>query len=289
MTAPLTGIRVRTHCINRAGAGVCSLLLCLSLSGQTPSIPSSPKVSAPIDLTGYWVSVVTEDWRYRMLNAPKGDYYSLPINDAARKVADSWDPEKSRSKDPCVNYGAPVIMRVPGRLHITWDNNNTLQVEIDAGKQTRVFSFERSGNASVQPSLQGRSIAEWQTPQRTRSYLSKLSAQDPNTPGFVGIFHGSGPPAAPPPSTTGTLKVVTSRIKPGNLRNNGVPYSGEVSLTEYYDLHKEPNGDQWLVVTTVVDDPQYLNVPWVTTTHFKREADASKWDPQSCYLILPSK
>jgi hypothetical protein len=224
-----------------------------------------------------------------MLNAPKGDYYSLPINDAARKAADAWDPGKARSQDACVNYGAPVIMRVPGRVHISWDNDDALRVETDAGKQTRVFSFDRSGKAPSQPSLQGFSMAEWQTPQRTRAYLSKLSAQDPNTPGFAGIFHGAGPQAAPPPSATGTLKVVTTRLKPGNLRNNGVPYSGEVSVTEYYDLHRESNGDQWLVITTVVDDPQYLNVPWVTTTHFRLEPDASKWDPQPCYLILPTK
>ena len=53
----------------------------LALKGQAPS--------APVDLTGYWVSLVTEDWRYRMLNAPKGDYYSLPLNAEGKRVADT--------------------------------------------------------------------------------------------------------------------------------------------------------------------------------------------------------
>ena len=55
-------------------------------------------------------------------------------------------------------------------------------------------------------------------------------------------------------------------------------------MTEYYDIH----GD-YLVQTQIVDDPQYLNVPWVVTNHFRREPDGSKWDPRPCELILPSK
>jgi hypothetical protein len=257
--------------------------------GVPPASPATAKSRAPINLTGYWVSIVTEDWRYRMLTAPKGDYYSLPLNPAARKVADAWDPAKAAAENACLNYGAPTIMRVPGRLHITWDNEDSLRIDTDAGKQTRRFPFNASRAPAADATLQGSSAAEWQTPARTRSSLAKLSAQDPNTPGFIGIFHGAGPPPAPPPSTTGTLKVVTSHILRGRLRNNGVPYSANVAMTEYYDLHKEPGGDQWIVVTTIVDDPQYLDAPYVTTTHFKREPDGSKWDPRPCELILPSK
>src|ERR1700733_15964967 len=110
--------------------------------GAAPQPPQSPQPAAPIDITGYWVSLVTEDWRYRMLNAPKGDYYSIPLNAEGKRVADTWEPAKDVAEGKqCLSYGAPNIMREPGRLHITWVNDRSLKVEIDAGKQTRLFSF----------------------------------------------------------------------------------------------------------------------------------------------------
>ncbi len=271
-------------------------LAAVSLCAQTP------KSLAPIDLTGNWVSIVTEDWRYRMLTAPKGDYYSLPLNQEAIKAAMAYTPTQA---DACKNYGAPTIMRAPGRIRIAWDNDSTLKLEADAGKQTRIFSF--TGTAATpaysagtgltqspkpvtgEPTMQGVSTAQWQTPQSTRSYWNKVSAQNPNTPGFPGINMQGPPPPPDPRNLGGSLKVVTTHIRPGFLRNNGVPYSANVLLTEYYDLHKETNGDQWLVVTSIVEDAQYLDAPWVTTSHFKREPDGSKWDPQPCELILPNK
>src|SRR5690349_19332762 len=81
-------------------------------------IPDSSKVAAPEDLTGYWVSLVTEDWRYRMVTPSKGDYESVPLNDAGKKLADAWDPAKDEATgNQCKAYGAAAIIRVPGRLH----------------------------------------------------------------------------------------------------------------------------------------------------------------------------
>ncbi|MGA2881597.1 MAG: hypothetical protein ABSG13_21815 [Bryobacteraceae bacterium] len=250
-----------------------------ALKGQAPS--------PPIDITGYWVSLVTEDWRYRMLNAPKGDYYSIPLNAEGKRAADTWDPAKDIAAGrQCMSYGAPNIMREPGRLHITWANDSTLKVEIDAGKQTRLFLFAPAPTA--EPSMQGTSIGQWVTPQSIRAYTSKISAQDPNTPGFAAASMASPPP---PPDTRrlgGTLKVVTTRIKPGYLRNNGVPFSANAILTEYYDLHKRGN-DEYLVQTQIVEDPKYLDAPWVVSNHYRREPDGSKWDPEPCELVLPTK
>ena len=138
-----------------------------------------------------------------------------------------------------------------------------------------------------EPTLQGNSVAQWQSPQITRFYTSKISAQDPNTPGFS----GQTPQGSVPPDTRklgGTLKVVTTHLKPGYLRNNGVPFSADAVLTEYYDLHADA-GQDYMVITSIVEDPQYLFVPWVVSNHFRREPDGSKWDPQPCELILPSK
>ena len=96
--------------------------------------PPTPRAAAPIDLTGYWVSVITEDWRWRMVTPPKGDYVSIPINVEAKKAADAWDPAKDTAAgDQCKTYGAPGLMRLPTRLHITWQDDTTLKVETDTG------------------------------------------------------------------------------------------------------------------------------------------------------------
>jgi len=260
----------------------CLLTVCALLPAQTP------KSAAPIDLTGYWVSLITEDWRTRMLTAPRGDYYSIPLNAEGRKVADTWDLAKDiAAGKQCMSYGAPGIMRVPERLHISWDNDTVLKIETDAGKQTRLFSFGATRPVNAAPTMQGVSLAQWQSPQLTRSYTSKLSAQDPNTPGFPGI--GNARPQTPDTRKLGgTLKVVTTNLRPGYLRNNGVPHSGNTVLTEYYDVHRRGEAE-YLVITQIVDDPQFLDVPWVTSNHFKREPDGSKWDPHPCELISPSK
>ena len=271
------------------GAAVLAIAMHASLWAQAPpGAGQTAKAAAPIDLTGYWVAIVTEDWRYRMLTAPRGDYYSIPLTPEARKVADTWDAAKDIAEGKqCMAYGAPGVMRQPTRVHVTWDADNMLKAEMDAGKQTRMFSFGPPKPAAGEPTLQGNSSAQWQTPQITRFYTSKISAQDPNTPGFG----GQTPQGEAPPDTRklgGTLKVVTTHMRPGYLRNNGVPFSANATLTEYYDIHKDA-GQEYLVTTSILEDPQYLYVPWVTSNQFRREPDGSKWDPQPCELILPSK
>jgi hypothetical protein len=270
-------------------AATLSLLPQRTIAQAPPGAGQTAKAAAPIDLSGYWVSLVTEDWRDRMLTAPRGDYYGIPLTDEARKIADTWDPAKDiASGRQCLGYGAPAIMRVPGRLHITWENDHTLRIDTDAGKQTRMLTFGAARAATGTPTLQGTSAAEWQTPQSTRFFASKIPATDPNTPGFEGILMTFDSRPADTRKLGGTLKVVTRQLKPGYLRNNGVPYSADAVLTEYYDLHKDGN-TEYLVTTTIVEDPRYLYVPWVTSNHFRREPDGAKWDPQACELILPSK
>jgi len=226
--------------------------------------PKSAKASAPIDLTGYWVSVVTEDWRWRMITPAKGDYASIPITPGAKKLADTWDPAKDEAAgEQCRSYGAPAIMRVPGRFHITWQDDNTLKVESDYGMQTRLFHFGIWTAPGGAPGWQGDSAARWEIPRNrvgTGSVAREVEAQG----GF------------------GSLTVETTHIRPGYLRKNGVPYGSKAKLTEYWDLNRETNGDQWLVITTLVDDPEYLQEQWVTALHFKKEANGAKWDPTPC-------
>jgi hypothetical protein len=223
--------------------------------------PPTPKAAAPVDLTGYWVSIVTEDWRWRMVTPPKGDYASVPLNAEGRKIADGWDAAKDESAgEQCKAYGAPGLMRLPGRVHIQWENETTLRVDTDAGTQTRVFRFAASTGAAASASWQGISVANWET-----------------MPSGRAVF---GAPDQAVPS--GALKVVTTHMQPGYLRKNGVPYSENTNLTEYYNATKEPNGDQWLIVTTIVNDPTYLNQPFITSTHFKKEPSDAKWSPTPC-------
>ena len=217
------------------------------------------QAAAPTDLTGFWVSIVTEDWRFRMLTPGKGDYASVPLNAEAIKVADAWDPAKDEaSGNQCKSYGAAAIMRVPGRIHISWEKESTLKIETDAGTQTRLLYFGRPQPPSAQPAWQGFSVAQWE---------------------YAGGARGPQPGEG---SRGGDLKVVTTHMRPGYLRKNGVPYSGNAILTEYFHRTLEPNGDSWLIVTTLVEDQQYLNQPFQTSTHFKKQADASGWDPTPC-------
>ena len=231
--------------------------------GGAPQPPRSPKDGAPIDITGYWVSIVTEDWRFRMVMPPKGDYSSVPLSPDGRKAADAWDPAKDEAAGgQCKAYGAAGLMRQPGRLHITWDNDNTLKLEADAGTQTRMLRFGGKAPEGADQGWQGYSSAQWEL-----------------APAPGG---GRGQPGPTPQQRGGSLKVVTTKMRPGYLRRNGVPYSANATLTEYYSRTLEPSGDAWLVVTSVVEDSQYLNQPFITSTHFKKQADAAGWNPTAC-------
>jgi hypothetical protein len=245
-----------------------------------PPAPVSPRAGARIDLTGYWVSIVTEDWRFRMITPPKGDYASVPLNPEGRKVADTWDPAKDEAAGlQCKSYGAASIMRVPGRLHITWQDDNTLKVETDAGTQTRLFHFGGAPANTGQPDWQGFSVANWEGSPAGRGGRGGGFGAPAAAAAAESNAAGGAAERAP---RSGTLKVVTTHMRPGYLRKNGVPYSGNTTMTEYYDRTKEDNGDSWLVVTTIVDDPQYLQQPFITSTHFKLESDGSKWSPSPC-------
>ena len=220
--------------------------------GGAPPTPQAPKAAAPIDLTGYWVSIVTEDWRYRMVTPAKGDYQGVPMTPEARKIADAWDPAKEEaSGELCKSYGAPAILRAPGRLHVTWQDDQTLRMDTDAGKQTRTFHFGTwKAPAGAPHTTQGDSIAAWE---------------------------GGGRGA-----TDGAMKVTTSNLKAGFLRKNGVPYSENTTMTEYYELIAMPDGTPLLVVTISTTDPTYLRQPFVITSQFKKEPSDAKWHPTEC-------
>jgi hypothetical protein len=275
----------------------CAMVAFPVVSGQQRGRGGAPPAqsaqqAAPIDLTGYWVSVVTEDWRWRMATPPKGDYQSLPLNQAARKVADAWDLEKDNAAGlQCKAYGVGNIMRQPGRLHITWQDENTLKVEMDAGTQTRVFRFGSAAVSTGEKTWQGVSKAEWERPGRNAVADARVSeSRDAGLPPGGG---GAGLRGAPPRSATmfegGSLSVRTTNFREGYLRNNGVPYSENATLVEHFDrLPPHPNGDIWLVVSSILEDPTYLNGPLYLSTQFKKEPDGAKWNPTPCRTDPPA-
>jgi hypothetical protein len=223
---------------------------------QSPA-PATAQSRPAIDLVGTWVAIVTEDWRWRMVTPARGDYASLPLNAEGRKVAGTWDLSRDIAQgQQCRPFGVGNISRMPGRIRIAWQDPQTLKLEYDAGTQTRLLRFDPSQKPPSEKTWQGWSVAAWE------------------------YAPGDGP---------GSLKVVTTGMRAGYLRKNGVPYSDAMAMTEYYDRHSEENGDQWFTVTTVVEDPRYLNEPFITTTHFRKEADGSKWHQTPCAIDPPLK
>jgi hypothetical protein len=243
-----------------AASLVVTCLLGSSVAAQRGGPPQTPRAQAPFDITGYWVSLVTEDWRYRMTTPPKGDVVGVPLNGAGRQAADAWDPAKDEAAgESCRAYGAGGLMRMPGRLHITWTADDTLSIEADAGTQTRTIAFR--GPRGTPGSWQGTSLASWDR-------------------GVTAIARGGFIPGAQ--VRGGSLRVVTTNMKAGYLRKNGVPYSADAVLTEYFDRFDLPNGDALLVVSSELDDPMYLTTPFWTSTHFKKQPDAAGWSPRPC-------
>lgn len=245
-------------------------------------LPKTLREAAPIDLTGWWVAHGSEDWRWRWIVPDKGELSGVPLNQRGREIADDWDPQADQiAGEQCRAYGAAGLMRMPGRLHITWQDDDTLKIDVDSGQQTRLLRYGATPPPPAERSWQGFSSAKWQLSgdapsQPLRSDRERQAGAD------------AGAAAAPPrQNTTGQLKVVTNNLKAGYLRKNGVPYSESASMTEYYTLASSPTGDEWLVITTIVDDPTLLNEPFITSSNFKREKDGSKWSPTACNTLEP--
>jgi hypothetical protein len=237
-------------------AAICGLPAAAQRGGGRGNAALSPRTAAPVDLTGTWVSIVTEDWRWRMMTPPKGDYASIPLNPAGVAVVNAWDPARDAAAgEQCRAYGAGAIMRQPGRVRISWQNDSTLKVDAEAGTQTRLFTFGDTA-AAGQRTWQGVSVAAWQPAGAARR----------------GEAAGKG----------GSLKVVTTNLSAGYLRKNGVPYSQDAVVTEYFNRITDPVDNQtYLIVTTVIDDPQYLLQRFFTSSHF-RKVDDGVWKPRPC-------
>jgi hypothetical protein len=257
-------------------------LLCPALAyaqrgrgGAPAGPPQTARQAAPIDLTGYWVSLIVDEWRFRV-TPQKGDIVYLPLNAQARQIANAWDPDKDQADgNACKAYGAVGVMQRPGRLHITWDGDQALKIETDAGTQTRVLRFPSAGSAQTalatggEPTWQGNSAAVWQ--------VNGRPLIDTGGTGFVPINRVQGA------TRGGQLKVTTTNMKPGYLRKNGVPYSDKAVLTEYFTLLAGQQNDSYIALTAMLDDPTYLTGQFIRTYQFKKVPDQTGWDPTPCW------
>ncbi len=291
--------------------------------------PTTAEKAAPIDLTGYWAAVISEDWRWRMMTPAKGDYASVPLNAAGRRIADEFNPalyggatdtgnlgggagegqpvevvpigryQVSGIID-CRAYGAAAIMRMPTRVHISWQDPNDLKLDTDWGEQTRVFHFvaghplmnplqppatSADGSDRSAASVQGQSVAAWELPYRVDAPFYQRG----DRPGAAGRGRLGGLAAqignVGDTGQGGDLAVVTRNLAPGWLRRNGVPYGERTRLIEHYQIFQDPNGASWFDVTTQVIDPEYLNAPFLTSSDFQKEPDGSKWAPHPCKQV----
>lgn len=267
-------------CLIGAGMAIFALLASAGSKAQPPGFggpggfggpPRSARETAQVDLTGYWVALVTEDWLWRMITAPRGDATSVPLNREGQQVAGRWDPAADEaSGEACRAFGAAGLMRLPLRLHITWEDENTLRIETDAGQQTRLLRFG-DAPAAAEHSWQGVTTAEWTKPVGGFDLRAAISGRT------------APPPSGPP---MGSLKAVTTQLRAGYLRKNGLPYSENAELTEYFS-RVTGFGSDYLTVLSIVHDPMYLSQDFVTSSHFKREADDSNWNPAPCRTAAP--
>ena len=269
--------------------------------GGGPQAPrQTARQAAPVDLTGTWVSIVTEDWRWRMVTPPVGDVASIPVSPEGRKAAAAWNREADlASGNQCKAFGVGGLMRQPGRLRIAWQDDQTLKFEFDAGTQTRLLFFDPAQRPSAEHTLQGFSAARWEGPGVGAGPVGDGRA-DPRVTGGGLLSRdlpgggGQGLRGGPPPrqqaqiNRGGDLRVVTTGFREGYLRKNGVPYSEQATITEYFHrLPTHPNGDNWLHVITVVEDPRYLSQPFYTSTSFRLEPNDANFKPTPCTTPPP--
>jgi hypothetical protein len=226
-------------------------------TAQPQGETQSAREAAPIDFTGYWVALVTEDWRFRMVTAPAGDFEGIGLSQKGREIANAWDPDADQeSGNACKAYGVGGIMRIPTRLHITWSSDNILQIETDAGMQTRLVKFGDAQDAVGAGSLQGVTNAQWLLEREGRFG----------------------------PVTWGSIEAETTDMAPGYLRRNGVPYGTNAQLTEYFELLVGGDDTEYLSVISILDDSEHLSQLFTTSTNFKRESNDDNWNPTECLV-----
>ena len=220
-------------------------LLCVTLRGQAPQIPTAtPGQAPPVDLSGYWSPVLHEDLMERGAGSELADYGGFPLNQAGRLWALSYDPSRVTLRHhQCEAYLAPYQMRALGNFRV-WEERDEHTQRLLA---IHIWAQTTEGHRIVW--MDGRPHPPAWAPRTFRGFST-------------GQFVGTG------------LVVRTTHMKSGALRRgNGVPQSDQAALTEFFVRH----GDH-LTNVTVVTDPVFLSEPIVRSNDFYRQpVDPGAW------------
>ena len=216
------------------------VLAMIDVRGQAPTTaPPAPG----FDLSGYWSPVLHEDGMDRGAGPEIGDYGGIPINEAGRLFALSYDPSRLTLRHhQCDGYVAPYQMRALGNAR-AWEERDPKTHRLIA---IHWFSQTFEGKRTI-----------WMDGRPHPPAYARHSWMGFSTGRFVG----------------NALQVRTTHLKQGWYRRNGTPESDQATLIEFFVRH----GDR-LTHTVVVSDPVYLEEPLVTTTDFYRQpTDHQNW------------
>lgn len=211
-----------------------SIALCLPLA-------AAAQTRVGFNMTGMWTAMYHEDELERTdPGSPAGDYLGMPINDEARLRADTWDADLvSVLEHQCIPHSAIYAMRAPSNLKIS---------TIDDPASGQIVAFIVDGTYTGPRTI-------WMD---GRPHPSEFAAH--TWSGFsTGAWEGD------------TLRVETTHLKAGYLRRNGVMFSDQAVLTEFFDLH-----DKYLTLTSIVEDPVYLTEPLV-------RSESWVWNPYQVF------
>ena len=219
-------------------ASIMALLLGVILLASTPA---RAQTRVGFNLSGMWSSMYHEDELERTdPGSPMGDYLGIPINDDARLRADTWDADLiSVLEHQCIPHSSVYAMRAPSNLKIS---------TIEDPTTAQIIAFIIDGTYTGPRTI-------WMD---GRPHPSQFAAH--TFSGFsTGVWEGD------------TLRVETTHIKTGYLRRNGIPFSDETTLTEFFDLH-----DKYLTLTSIAEDPVYLTEPLV-------RSESWVWNPYQVF------
>ncbi len=161
---------------------------------------TSNSAGAETDLTGYWAPIMHEDRIFRTAGPSPRDYSGLPINDAARAIADVWNPEDNyKPENQCEMHGAAYIMRSPLRFELSYDDADTIsiKIELEMGRERKIYLAGRAREPGPATDM-GHSVGRWDGD---------------------------------------TLTVTTTHMRQKYIRRNGVPNSEEAVMTEHFVRH----------------------------------------------------
>ena len=228
--------------VTRSNRRICGLA---ATAGLAMSLVCPP-LAAEADLSGFWGPRVHEDHKYRWEGPEHGEYDGLPLTAEAYAIADAWDPmEYYRPENQCSPMGITMILRIPGNVHISYEDENTLRIDSEIFGMTRRVYLDARPREDGPLTWGGHSLGEWEAD---------------------------------------TLKVVTTHMLPGTghggLRRNGVPTSADMVMTEYFLRH-----DDYLSTIQIVDDPQYLLEPLIRSVTFRQLPDVAELGPWDCEVI----